>query len=83
MVIKQSLGKLELQRALPEIVREQAANGLQLLPIELSHVLAVSDLPALHGDPFDRLLIAQATVEGAAILSADPLVARNHVEVVW
>jgi len=44
---------------------------LQLLPIELEHVLALSTLPSHHKDPFDRLLIAQAIVEEATLVSAD------------
>lgn len=44
---------------------------LQILPIELKHVLALSTLPSHHKDPFDRLLIAQAIVEEAMLVSAD------------
>ena len=83
IVIKHALGKLQLQKSLDAIVREQQANGIQVLPIWLEHVLAVAGLPAIHSDPFDRLLIAQATVEGARVLSADPVIARYPVPVVW
>ena len=83
IVIKHALGKLQLQKSLDAIVREQQANGIQVLPIRLEHVLAVAGLPAIHSDPFDRLLIAQATVEGARVLSADPVIARYPVPVVW
>jgi PIN domain nuclease of toxin-antitoxin system len=83
MVIKYALGKLQLHKPLDIIVAEQQANGIQILPILLEHVLAVADLPAIHNDPFDRLLVAQAKVEEVIVLSADPIVARYPVQVVW
>ena len=46
------------------------------LPINSEHVIAVESLPAIHKDPFDRLLVAQATVEGITLLTADSLVAK-------
>jgi PIN domain nuclease of toxin-antitoxin system len=45
------------------------------LPVGSTHVLAVGDLPKLHKDPFDRLLIAQATTEGVVLVTSDPVVA--------
>jgi PIN domain nuclease of toxin-antitoxin system len=51
-------------------------NGYVELEISGKHVLGISNLPALHGDPFDRLLIAQAMVEGITLLTADALIAR-------
>jgi PIN domain nuclease of toxin-antitoxin system len=83
IIIKHALGKLHLHRPLDEIIREQRANGVVVLPILLEHVLAVANLPAIHGDPFDRLLIAQATVEGATVVSGDPIIARYPVSVLW
>lgn len=51
-------------------------NGYSELAITGKHVLAVSNLPALHGDPFDRLLVAQTAVEGMTLLTSDKQVAR-------
>jgi PIN domain nuclease of toxin-antitoxin system len=51
-------------------------NGYDELLVEAAHVLAVTSLPPIHGDPFDRMLVAQAIVEGVTLLTADPLVAR-------
>src|SRR5882724_8994256 len=65
MVIKAQLGKLSLRLALADIFTQQQANGLRILPVTLEHVLAVEGLPTFHKDPFDRLLVAQANVEGA------------------
>lgn len=49
--------------------------GFELLGIDLGHVLAVERLPLLHGDPFDRLLVAQALSEPMRLISRDPRVA--------
>jgi PIN domain nuclease of toxin-antitoxin system len=50
-------------------------NGWEELPVDSAHAFAVATLPALHKDPFDRLLIAQASVEGATLLTSDAQVA--------
>jgi PIN domain nuclease of toxin-antitoxin system len=83
MVIKVQLGKLALRLPLADIVSQQRANGLRVLPVALAHVLAVEGLPAVHKDPFDRVLIAQANVEGAQLVSADPVVRQYPVRVLW
>ena len=53
------------------------------LPVELRHVLALSDLPPHHKDPFDRLLIAQALAEDALLVSADAMFSRYSVKLFW
>ena len=66
IAIKLGLGKLELDGPASEVIpAELLRNGFILLPIEHEHVLAVSQLPRHHGDPFDRLLVAQAMAEGS------------------
>ena len=70
--IKRQLGKLDLRLPLVEIVaHQQETNGVAVLAIAQAHVLALEDLPTHHRDPFDRLLVAQAVVEGATLISAD------------
>jgi PIN domain nuclease of toxin-antitoxin system len=51
-------------------------NGYSELPITSEHAVAIDALPAFHKDPFDRILIAQATVEGITLLTVDKVVAR-------
>ena len=51
-------------------------NGYTELPVASEHAVAIDGLPLLHKDPFDRILVAQATVEGIVLLTADPLVAQ-------
>jgi len=68
--IKIQLGKLKLNVSLKDLVEsQQATNGVQLLPVELAHVLALDALPLHHKDPFDRLLIAQSIAEGTTLVS--------------
>ena len=83
MVVKAGLGKLTLRLPLADIVRQQQANGLRVLPIHLAHIFAIEGLPAIHKDPFDRALVAQANVEGAELVSADPAVRQYPVRVLW
>ena len=83
MVIKAQLGKLTLRLPLVDIVNQQLANGLRLLPITLAHVLAVERLPLIHKDPFDRALIGQANVEGGELVSGDHAVRQYSVRVLW
>ena len=82
--VKLQLGKLVLDDPLSELVREQqAVNGLRVLGVELSHVLELGALPALHGDPFDRLLIAQARVADLHLVTADRTVRRYPAQFLW
>jgi len=72
IAIKHGLGKLRLpdtpERAIPELM---ARTGVVSLPVLHRHALRVATLPRKHGDPFDRLLVAQAQIEDLAILTAD------------
>ncbi len=84
MQIKLQLGKLRLTLPLREIIETQRhTNNVEILPITLAHVLALEHLPTHHKDPFDRLLVAQAIVEEAVLVSADPNIVKYAVQVVW
>lgn len=84
IAIKVSLGKLRIEGALDRFVPEQfALNGFQALPIDLKHTAHVATLPFHHRDPFDRLLVAQALVEGLGVVTADPVFAKYGVNRVW
>lgn len=67
--IKVRIGKLEMQT--DSLVREVEAARLTWLPVLPIHAEAVRDLPLLHRDPFDRLLVAQAKAEGLALVTTD------------
>ncbi len=84
MQIKLQLGKVKLNLPLAEVIEnQQRINNIKVLPITLVHVLALQDLSAHHKDPFDRLLIAQANVEEAVLVSGDPILAKYPVELLW
>jgi PIN domain nuclease of toxin-antitoxin system len=75
IAIKSSLGRADFE-VNPHILRTRLLeNGYVEVPISGEHVLAVANLPNLHKDPFDRILVAQASVEGFTLLTVDPLVA--------
>jgi PIN domain nuclease of toxin-antitoxin system len=84
LVIKSQLGKLTLRDAVQQIVSDQVGkNAVRLLDARADHVYAVVALPAAHRDPFDRLLAAQAIIEGAELVTADPVFAHYPVRVEW
>jgi len=84
MQIKLQLGRLKVSLPLAEVIESQERiNNIEVLPIILAHVLALQNLPAHHKDPFDRLLIAQANVEGAVLISGDPILAKYPVKLLW
>ena len=84
IAVKSSLGKLKLPES-PEryVPARLASQGMLGLPIEHVHALRVFALPHHHRDPFDRLIVAQAQVEGLAVLTADPNIALYDVRAIW
>jgi PIN domain nuclease of toxin-antitoxin system len=76
IVIKRGLGRDDFQVDPCALRRALLDNGYGELPIESRHAVAVAGLPPIHKDPFDRILVAQAQIEGLSLLTADPLVAQ-------
>jgi PIN domain nuclease of toxin-antitoxin system len=76
VAIKNSLGRRDFRADARLLRRGLLDNGYSELPIASDHVVALESLPQLHKDPFDRILVAQATVEGITLLTSDPLVGR-------
>ena len=84
MQIKTQRGKLDFQIPLNVIVAEQQEkSGIVILPISLTHILDLGRLPDHHKDPFDRLLIAQARVEEAVLVTHDALISQYPIETIW
>lgn len=76
VVIKRSLGRDDF-KVDPRVLRRALLdNGYSELPIGSEHVVAVDGLPPIHKDPFDRILVAQASVEGITLLTADHVLAE-------
>jgi len=70
MRIKQALGKLEIAPNFYTVIQQQ---GFEMLPISPDHAYAVGDLPMIHSDPFDRMLLAQAKMEKLSIVAHDTI----------
>ena len=84
LAIKSGTKKLTLSSPLDVFVKMWTAiYQLDLLPIKSAHALAVVGLPDHHRDPFDRILIAQATVEGMRLASGDSKFAPYGVPILW
>lgn len=84
MQIKATLGKLELGKPPAALVQAELDRAaIELLPITLDHIDALSRLPNHHRDPFDRLLVAQAIHEGLTIVSSDQAIAKYGAPVLW
>ena len=76
IAIKHGLGRDDFKVDARVLRRSLLDNGYSELPILSEHVVAIDALPPIHKDPFDRLLVAQATVEGITLLTVDPKVAE-------
>ena len=74
--IKSSLDRTNFKVDARRLWRMLLVNGYRELPITSEHTVAVNELPALHKDPFDRILVAQARVEGLLLLTLDKIVAK-------
>lgn len=74
--IKQGLGRDDFRVDGRLLRRGLLDNGYSELAITAAHALAIEALPLLHKDPFDRMLVAQATVEGILLVTSDPVVAQ-------
>jgi PIN domain nuclease of toxin-antitoxin system len=81
IAIKASIGKLDLPRSF-DIDQELDRDGFMAVPVAIAHAEAVRRLAAHHRDPFDRLLIAQAQVEGLTVITADSTFARYDISTV-
>ena len=76
IAIKKGLGRPDFPHDPREMRKQLIENGYAELTIESRHVVLVDSMPPIHKDPFDRILIAQAMVEGITLLTADPVIAK-------
>jgi PIN domain nuclease of toxin-antitoxin system len=79
IALKQNLGKLRLQ--VSDVLGELEGSGYALIPVTPRHAWHGGSLPLHHRDPFDRLLVAQAQLDGYTIVTRDPAIARYQVAV--
>lgn len=84
IAIKTARGRLILPDSPSRYVSSRMAfHRIQPLPIQISHALHVYQLPDLHRDPFDRLLIAQSQLENMPILTCDAEIVKYAVQTIW
>ena len=76
MGIKKSIGRLDIPANLPEVLR---SDNIEVLDVNIHHALAVADLPMLHPDPFDRMQIVQAKLEGLTLITRDEQIKQYEV----
>jgi PIN domain nuclease of toxin-antitoxin system len=84
IAIKYFKGKLELPEPPDKYISSRLSYyGFLALPIQISHTLRTFQLPDIHHDPFDRLLIAQCQMEDMAIITGDEYIKQYEVEIIW
>ena len=76
VAIKTARGRADFRIDVGSLRRQLIDNGYAELAIAGAHAVALASLPPLHKDPFDRMLVAQAMVEGVTLVTGDPVVAR-------
>jgi PIN domain nuclease of toxin-antitoxin system len=76
IAIKQGLGREDFKVDARLLRRGLLDNGYSELPVASEHAVAIDSLPSLHKDPFDRMLVAQAMIEGITLLTADSILAQ-------
>jgi PIN domain nuclease of toxin-antitoxin system len=81
--LKFAQGRLRLPDGLDSVLEFLERWNLQLLPITLQHIRAAAALPFHHGDPFDRMLIAQADIEHLRLVSGDEKMRLYSVDILW
>ena len=84
IAIKVASGRLELEGPAETYVPDRIrVHGFEPLDVVLAHALRAGALPRHHGDPFDRVLVAQGQLEDVPIVTGDPLLGRYDVETIW
>ena len=81
--IKINLGKLVFPQNTTGFINQIQKNGFELLPIGANHIIALEQLPLIHRDPFDRLLVATAIFEQMGLISCDSNIKLYPVNMVW
>ncbi|MCX6056137.1 MAG: type II toxin-antitoxin system VapC family toxin [Chloroflexi bacterium] len=84
IIIKTTKGKLVLPEAPAQyMISRMSLYRFRALPIQISHSLRVYELPPIHNDPFDRMLISQSQVESMPLLTKDENIQRYDLETIW
>jgi PIN domain nuclease of toxin-antitoxin system len=83
ITIKFQIGKLTLNISLEDLFNYIDRNQIEIIPINIEHLLTLSELPRHHGDPFDRLIISQAIAENLTLITRDSGLKKYKVKQQW
>ena len=83
LTIKISIGKLRFPGDAAGFIQTAQSNDITIIPIETIHLSILKELPFIHRDPFDRLLVATALAEEMKLITADRNIAQYDVSCVW
>jgi len=83
IAIKMNIGKLKLSLSFDELLDEIASSDLIILQVENEYLKKISELPFLHKDPFDRLIVATALAENMVVITVDENIHKYDVSWVW
>jgi len=84
IAVKCELGKLRLPTKASAFISAQlVARHFEALPITISHAMHAAELPSIHRDPFDRLLVAQSTLDGMPVITCDSMITQYDVKSIW
>lgn len=81
--IKQGIGKLAIKSTIPQIETICNERGIHILPIKSFEIEGVKELPHIHNDPFDRLIISQALHNDLTIVTKDSIIPKYNVKTLW
>lgn len=84
IALKKNLGKLKISCSIEELENLCSKKNIKILPINSAHLDKLSNLPPIHNDPFDRLIIAQAIIENLIIITKDKIIPKyEKINVIW
>ena len=83
IAIKQSIGKLQFNMTIPNLESLCIGRNIRILSLGSTAIERIKALPTIHGDPFDRLIIAQAQMEDMTIVTCDKIMPQYPVKTVW
>jgi PIN domain nuclease of toxin-antitoxin system len=82
IVIKSSLGKLPMQKDIPEMIKDVTKNGFYILQITPQHLITLHGLEYIHRDPFDRIIVSQAITENMQVISSDEFFSKYQINLI-
>lgn len=83
IAIKQSIGKLNIQLKIPQIENICISRDIAILPLTSNEIENVKNLPNIHKDPFDRIIISQAQLNSMSLITSDTTIPQYNVSTVW